>query len=224
MAVQSKAADAFVENFEDVKQLLRLHTMIGGSGTGRRHGLEVLNKAAIVLITAFWEAYCEDLAAEGLQHLLAHSASADKLPLRLRKQLAGEIKKATHELEMWKLAGDGWKTYLSQRLKRLSDERNRGLNTPKPHQLDELFEMALGIDKISDRWSWKGASATRTKKNLNDFVELRGSIAHRGKDSESVTRKQVTDYRRLVGRLAEKTDETVNQYVFQQTGAPLFDR
>lgn len=218
----SKAAETRVENFADVDRLLQLHTKEGGSAKGRRHGLEVLNKAAIVLITAFWEAYCEDLAAECLQHLLEHSASADKLPKLLRRQLAEEIKRDQHDLEVWKLAGDGWKTYLSQRMQRLTEQRNRRLNTPKADQLDELFEIALGIAKISNCWSWQGASTTRSKKNLNDFVELRGSIAHRGKFSKSVTRKQVTDYIDLVKRLADRTDETVNQYVLQQTGTPLF--
>ena len=37
---------------------------------GRRYHLEVLNKSAIVLVTSFWEAYCEDIAAEGLAHIV----------------------------------------------------------------------------------------------------------------------------------------------------------
>ena len=86
---KSKALDAFLENYADVKQLVELHTMIGGSGPGRKYGLEVLNKAAIVLLTACWEAYCEDIAAEGLQHLLANSASADALPERLKEEACG---------------------------------------------------------------------------------------------------------------------------------------
>src|SRR5262249_44896041 len=103
----SKAAEAFVENFGDVHRLLQLHTKEGGSAKGRRHGLEVLNKAAIVLLTAFWEAYCEDLAAEGLQHLIEYSESADTLPKLLKKQLAEEIKRAPNELEVWSLADNG---------------------------------------------------------------------------------------------------------------------
>jgi len=224
MAATSKAAEAFVKNFEDVHRLLELHTKEGGSAKGPRHGLEVLNKAAIVLITAFWEAYCEDIAAEGLQHLLDYSESADTFPKLLKKQLAEEIKRAPNDLEVWSLAGNGWKTYLSQRMKELADNRNRKLNTPKADQLDKLFKTALGIDKISDQWSWQGSSVARSKKNLNAFVELRGSIAHRGKSSKSVTRKQVTDYIDFVRRLADINDEAVNQHVNRQTGKPLFDQ
>jgi RiboL-PSP-HEPN len=219
MAAQSKAAEAFVENFEDVRQLLELHRMRGGKGPGGKHGLEVLNKAAIVLITAFWEAYCEDLAAEGLEHLVKHSDSADKLPLLLRKRIAKDVKEDRHELAVWKLAGDGWKTYLSDRMQELTEKRNRKLNTPGAEQIDELFKTALGIADISNHWSWKGASFDRTRGNLNNFVELRGSIAHRGRSSQTVRRKQVTDYISLVGGLADKTGEAVNRHIRKQ---PLF--
>ena len=47
--------------------------------SGRRN-LEVLNKSAIVLLCAIWEAYCEDLADEALRHLLAYSRDYSALP------------------------------------------------------------------------------------------------------------------------------------------------
>jgi len=65
----SQARIRFDKNCEDVERLLEVHRDLGGSGRGRRRRLEVLNKSAIVLLYAFWEAYCEDIAAEGLNHL-----------------------------------------------------------------------------------------------------------------------------------------------------------
>jgi hypothetical protein len=62
------------------------------SGRGRRYGLEVLNKSAIVLITAFWEAYYEDLATEALEHLVTNADSVEKLPLELKKRVASELR------------------------------------------------------------------------------------------------------------------------------------
>lgn len=47
-----------------------------GTARGRRFDLEVLNKSAIVLITSYWEAYCEDIAAEALDHAQAE----DQMP------------------------------------------------------------------------------------------------------------------------------------------------
>jgi hypothetical protein len=47
----SKARNAFDENMEDVARLLALHEGAGVNGPGRRYGLEVLNKSAVVLLT-----------------------------------------------------------------------------------------------------------------------------------------------------------------------------
>ena len=66
----SKARKAYDANANDIERLLELHMQIGGGAPGRRYGLEVLNKSAVVLVTAFWEAYCEDIAAEGLEHIV----------------------------------------------------------------------------------------------------------------------------------------------------------
>jgi RiboL-PSP-HEPN len=74
----SKARIAFRENVKDVQRLLDLHKDKGGIAQGRRYGLEVLNKSAIVLLTSFWEAYCEDIAAEALEHIVAPSMVTSK--------------------------------------------------------------------------------------------------------------------------------------------------
>jgi hypothetical protein len=64
----SEAQKSLDANLKEIERLLALHTMVGGKTKGRRYGLEVLNKSAIVLITAYWEAYCEDIAAEAGRH------------------------------------------------------------------------------------------------------------------------------------------------------------
>ena len=69
----SKARRAFDDSAKDVKRLLEIHKTIGGNAPGRRAGLEVLNKSAIVLITAIWEAYCEDISAEALEHIVTRT-------------------------------------------------------------------------------------------------------------------------------------------------------
>lgn len=71
--------------FDVEQRLLELHKDKGGIAKGRRYGLEVLNKSAIVLLTACWEAYCEDVSAEALEHIVTHSPSPDKLPDEFRK-------------------------------------------------------------------------------------------------------------------------------------------
>jgi RiboL-PSP-HEPN len=220
----SKAREAFKENASDIERLLEIHEDIGGDAQGRRYRLEVLNKSAIVLITAFWEAYCEDLAAEAVKHLVDNCEKADKLPLDLRKRIAKELKDDRHELAVWTLAGDAWKGYLISRLQGLADERSKRLNTPKAGSIVELFDTALGLKDISTRWRWQGMSMENAKSKLDGYVELRGAIAHRGKHSESCKKAHVTDYFSHVKSLVSETDRGVNSYVRQVTGKRLWKR
>lgn len=202
---------------------MKLHEQEGGSAQGRRYGLEVLNKSAIVLLTAFWEAYCEDLAAEALNHLIEHSKTATALPLELRKQISAGVNKAQHELEAWKLADDGWRAYLRERLETLTETRNRNLNTPKTSQINELFKSAVGIPQMSAGWKLSAKMPpSKASAKLDKFVELRGSIAHRGQHASSVKKVQVVDYFEFLGRLTAKTGGEVNRYVKTATGSALW--
>lgn len=127
----SQARIKFNDNCDDIR-LLGIHEELTGTAPGRRYGTEVLNKSAIVLLTAFWEAYCEDLAAEALNHLVAHASDAQALPKELRKLVARELKDHKNDLEIWKLSGEGWRQVLTRRLETLQQRRNMALNTPGP--------------------------------------------------------------------------------------------
>jgi hypothetical protein len=201
--------------------LLEIHGDLGGGGPGRRWRLGVLNKSAVVLITAFWEAYCEDIAAEGLAHFTRHAKGANDLPEALRRLVAKELEADPHELAVWRLAGDGWRGVLSSRLESLRQERNRRLNTPKAEQIDELFERALGIARMSRAWYWAGMSANNAAEKLDRYVTLRGEIAHRGTPVRSVPKNQVVDYYTHVKRLVAKTDQRVNKLVISATKQEL---
>lgn len=218
----SKARKAFDRHAKDVKRLLEIHKELGGAGPGRRYRLEVLNKAAIVFLTAFWEAYCEDLAAEALDHLVAKVPIAAKLPKDLKKRLAEEIKKEKNEIAMWDLADAGWKTRVQARLAALTEERNWNLNTPKSAKINELFEAAIGLPSISRAWHWSGMSAAQAAKKLDKYIALRGAIAHRGGSGAACKKAQVEDYFAHLKRLAAKTGGEVNRFVEKQTGQRLW--
>jgi hypothetical protein len=220
--VASDARRAFDSNCKDVDRLLKVHVDLTGNAPGRRYGVEVLNKSAIVLITAFWEAYCEDIAAEALQHLVTKAGSSDLLPEDLRKNIAKELKADQHELATWRLADDGWRKVIKDRLGRMQEERNRRLNTPKSAQIDELFDKALGLPRISSAWYWKSMPAEQARAKLDKYVTLRGEIAHRGAASGSVKKTQVNDYYRHVKRLVGKTGGRVNNVVKKATGEALW--
>jgi hypothetical protein len=222
--MQSSAYFAFQRNCKDVQSLLKLHVQLGGELPGRRYGLEVLNKSAIVLITAFWEAYCEDIAAEGLAHLVKYAKAADKLPEELRKQVSAELRKQAHDLEIWKLADNGWRQYLTKRLEEMRAVRNRKLNTPKTENINALFLTAVGIPDVSRAWSWAKMPANRASAKLDGYITLRGAIAHRGSHSKSVRKGQAEDYFALVQKLASISGGQVNSHVFRATGRRLWRR
>ncbi|BCO36449.1 MAE_28990/MAE_18760 family HEPN-like nuclease [Mycobacterium heckeshornense] len=216
----SQAQKAFGENCGEIDRLLEIHGDITPEGRGRKWKVEALHKSAFVLLTAFWEAFCEDLAAEALNHLVKHSTTANGLPSELKKLVAQELKDDLHDLAVWRLADDGWRAVLSSRLTKLQAERNRRLNTPKTSQINDLFKSAVGVENVAKAWYWPGMRASAAAKKLDAFVTLRGEIAHRGSAATSVTKQQVTDYYNHVKRLTTRTEARVAQVITTSTGAP----
>jgi hypothetical protein len=217
----SQARQAFDENCKDIDRLLEIHADYGGSTPGRRYGLEVLNKSAVVLITAFWEAYCEDLASEALSHVVKHAKGFDDLPIDLRKRVAKELKEDAHELAVWKLADGGWRSVLKDRLAALTAERNQRLNTPKTKQINDLFDQTLGIKQVSAAWYWSGMSSAQAGAKLDRYVTLRGAVAHRGATARGVKKTAVTDYLAHVRKVCAKTGGKVNSVVKAAAGSSI---
>lgn len=201
----SRAKKAFDANARDVKRLLEIHSEIGGDSPGKRYGLEVLNKSAVVLIAAIWEAYCEDIAAEAVNHLIDNLTDPSALPNELKKKIASELKAEKHELEIWKLAGNGWKAILAARVAILTSERNTKLNTPKTSQINDLFNSTLGLGNVSASWKWKNMTAARAATKLDGYLTLRGAIAHRGATATAVKKTHVTAFFSHIKRLVVKT-------------------
>ena len=197
----SLAAKTFFKNAKDVKRLTQIHSQLGKNTPGRKYGLEVLNKSAIVLITAFWEAYCEDLAEEALTHLIEKVPDATKLPKDLKKRIAAEIKKDQHELAVRDLADKGWQVRARTRLASLMAERKRSFNNPKSFYVDELFHDVIGLHNVSNEWRWEKMTPVehgRSWINLSSFagVSLTGESHHRRKENSSksipLTRRPVS--------------------------------
>jgi hypothetical protein len=57
---------------------------------------------------------------------------------------------------------------------------------------------------------------------LDDYVSLRGAIAHRGQALTAVTKSQVENFNDFIERLAGKTGGAVNKYVKSITGKRLY--
>ena len=197
--------------------------MRGGSAPGRRFDLEVLNKSAIVLITSYWEAYCEDIAEEGLEFIVTHAKSSDALPNEIKKIIASDLKADKNELAIWSISDEKWRQVLRNRLHSLKDARNRKLNTPKSDNIDELFRAAIGLPDVSAQWVWaRKLTAAKARVKLDKFVALRGGIAHRGSANTAVQKAQVVDYLNFISQAAAKTGDAINNHVLAITGQSLF--
>jgi DNA-binding transcriptional MerR regulator len=221
----SKARQALTENLKDIETLLELHESQSGVAAGRRSAsLEVLNKSGIVLVTAFWEAYCEDIAAEALEFIVENTATSDLLPKEIKKIVAKELKQKPDELAIWEISDQKWRDVLRVRLQTLQESRNRKLNTPKYENIDELFLTSIGLPNISKKWVWsKKLTYQKAQIKLDAFIELRGQIAHRGQTKDSTVKKaQLVDYVEFVKQAAAKTGGSVNTHVKKVTGVDLF--
>ena len=185
---------------------------------GIRRKLDVLNKGTIVLLSAIWEGFCEDLTAEALLLLVDGAPDAAALPTTLQRIVARELKQSPHELAVWCLAGDGWRDVLHTRLSYLQKERNRRLNTPTSTNIDEFFKQALGIEAMPSNWATTQASAKENASKLDAFIELRNAIAHRELGDAVVSKATVKNFNNHIQRLATLTESAVEQLLERSIG------
>jgi len=147
----SQAKKNFDSNKKDIYYLLEIHEkmdkMDGRDGPCRRpEQVQVLHRAAIVMITACWQTYIEDLFRENFERLLSSFDDPGKIPGAIKEDIYNKNKNKRDYV--WKFAGDGWKKIL----KEWSDEKLDQFNTPSNKKVDSLFKY-LGLRNLSDCWS-----------------------------------------------------------------------
>lgn len=210
--------ELFIENTKEVEALIALHEEKTGRERGRRHGVEVLNKSAIVLLMACWEAFVEDTASAAFEFVLERTTDANNLPKAVGRKVAVWVKEDKNELRVWDLAGNGWRQVLRSYKIRMLQSYISFFNTPKAGNIDRLFDALLGLPKISNGWSWRHMSSENARLQLAKFVDLRGAIAHRVKSAEPVHKKTVNEYRESINRLAARTANETCDHVGKLTG------
>ena len=212
-AIQSPHLLQLLENLKEVELLMAIHTKVAGDGRGRKYDVEVLNKSAIVLVVACWEAFVEDLAELALKALVDGAKDHTVIPTSILERVASK----NTGMNAWKLAGAGWKSAIRDNYKEVLAKTTGSLNTPRAPQVDELFAKTIGLPDLSSHWSWPRRKASQTTTTLDRLVSLRGSIAHRVSHSQSVTKREVTSALDLVARLAIKSNNTVRKFVHART-------
>ena len=222
----SNAWKKFDENADDIDHLIDLYqTMVSLSehdGEELSEGFEVLFRSAVVLMVSHWEAYVEDICGEALDHLVSHVDDPGKLPRELKKQVAKEIKSLQDESAIWQLANQGWKKYVRDRMAAFKQQRDRSFNTPKAQNTAEFIKQTLGIENIRDSWNFDGKGSTAVAEQLDNLIEIRGEIAHRGRIRQKLDADFITGQAKFLRRLVAKTGGRINKHIKQVTGAPLF--
>jgi len=208
----------FMDNIKQAISLLNIHEEKTGDKPGRRYDVEILNKSCVVLTTACWEAFVEDIVSYALKYLLDNCSSPSVLPKYLLKTVAEEVRQDKHELRVFDLASEGWRKVMIEHKDNMLRKHLGPFNTPKFGNVDALMKKVLGIDKISKCWYWKGMSNKNARKKLDEYISLRGSIAHRLTTNGSVTKTQADDYAVFVMRIAIKTSNRLRRYVHNIAG------
>jgi hypothetical protein len=211
-------AENLLSNIKEVARLVGIHQQLTGTGPGRRHDVEVLNKSAIILLVACWESYIEVLAATSFDYMADHATSPDIFPKSVLTLASRDLRGDADESKVWELAGDGWKTTLSRHREVVFDRFIGKLNTPKPAFVNELFERLIGLKRLSSAWQWRGTTTAQATGRLERLVELRGEIAHRVSITRAVRLQTVVNAVNLTGRLATTTSNRVANFLGDQIG------
>lgn len=171
----SKALIQFKKNMIDVYRLNQAHDELSPNHRGRR-GLGHITRSSVLMLCASWELYAESILIESTRYLANKCNTPNDLPLPVRKHLSKTVKEASHDLKPLELAGEGWRNVLDA----YCCQETRALNTPKHGKLKPLYFNYLGLEDIQTLW-------TADKTTIDEFVGLRGDIAHNGRSSEYVT-------------------------------------
>ncbi|MGQ4811024.1 HEPN domain-containing protein [Agrobacterium vitis] len=187
---------------KDVDRIIATHASIQNGGPGNM-GLGHLTRGGVLLLCAAWELYIEEVLIETVERCIERSPSPDNLPAPVQRTISDYVRSSKHNLKPLAMAGDGWKTIYLE----IAREWVVALNTPKKHNIDQGFHSIVGIADLSNCWTLGPAA-------INNFVEARGDVAHRGSDAGNIHMNVLRDtYKVQVTRCAIETDNALTTFV-----------
>ncbi len=197
----SVAFNEFRYNILDARRLHQAHGVLSNGAPGKK-GLGHITRSGVVMLCAAWEHYQESILVEGATFLAKEIHDPQNLPLPVRKHISKFVKEALHELEPMKLAGEGWRAlYVA-----VASSEADALNTPKSGNLKTLYKRLLGIADVTTFWS-VGATP------IDDFVSVRGNIAHRGRKADYITAGALLNYIEMINKTASEHDDVLCGYL-----------
>ncbi|MCE9592267.1 MAG: hypothetical protein K8S99_17310 [Planctomycetes bacterium] len=213
----SQSHMTFNANKTDILILWQIQRDISGPGHPRRHRVDILNRATIIFVSACWESYIEDVAAEAFDFLLANAATCDAIPTKIRTLASRELREAKDERRVWELAGNGWQKVLQDHRDLTKSKWLKDFNTPKSSQVRDLFLGLLDID-ITSLWHWESMSTDQACTELDEYMTIRGNIAHRTRHHATVPKLQGKKFLLHIGQLVDRTDNAITNHLNSLTG------
>lgn len=187
----------------DVANLVDTHRKLNPGGHGRR-ALGHITRSGVLMLSAAWELYIEEVLVEGVIFLVEAADSPDFLPDGVKGKIAQVAKNDKHAFGALKLCGLGWRTVYADAVRK--DCEN--FNTPKFGNIAKLYSDWLNVDQGSFQNSWRHPPS-----EINEFITLRGEIAHRGADARYVQIKKLTQLKMLVDDLVVDTDRFLSDHL-----------
>jgi len=194
----SEAYTEFNRNLTDVHRLVLLHRRESGTGRGRR-GLAHLTRGGLLLLCAAWERYAETVIAEGAQITANRLPNINGLPAAVQQEVTKHANNNANAWNVAHLSTPVWVKVYADAIK----VRVEKLNTPKYHKLRPLFQDFLAISDIGAAWSTGFAP-------IDNFVVLRGEVAHRGGQSRYIRFGQLVELGVVIKRYVKETDNFVS--------------
>ncbi len=219
----SQASGRFTDNKRDLELLWHIYAELPGSGVLKKQRQDVIIRSAIVFICACWESYIEDVAVEAFDFLLAKANTPDLIPWKIRALASRGLKEAKDERAIWDLAGDGWRNVLQSHREAVLVRWLGEFNTPKSKAVATLFHELIGISDISSNWVLKTISYSEVCEKLDEYITMRGNIAHRIRHEQELYKGAAKKFLALVTQLVRKTDEAVACHLTNLTGAPPWE-
>ena len=185
----------------DVVSLDETHRRVNHDGHGRR-ALGHITRSGVVMLCAAWELYIEEVLVESACFLVNGAEAPDFLPPKVKGRIAQAAKNDTHEFGALRLCGDGWKEVYIDAVKRDAER----LNSPKFGNISELFNKWLAVESLDQDWR-------HTREALNEFVTIRGEIAHRGADAQYVRISQLRTFKSMIDDLVVDIDRGLSDHL-----------
>ena len=219
----SRSLRKLVTRLRDIEQLLENHTIIGGTGRGRRWNLESLNRAGLVLCSAHLEGFVEDLFEEAGRAVLNSRINVSRVPVEMKlisvSSLAESVRRSPDRKDRERalreiLRKAGQLAHPRRQIRKEDIDLKLAVSrfgNPSPREISRLFTH-LGIDNILGRATWQGMSERTVSTRIKRLVDDRNRIAH-GTLGVRVRRDQIDYYRRFLARLGRRLDELVRMHI-----------